>query len=155
MARSRPAECEVIMTVTFAPPRREGNDNRLSCDPGKQPGPWTSPRALPKFRRAGGLVLLAGFAEIARIHAPIRLFSAAAQGESERGADRLASPDAARRHDPPVERRDLFLAAARLPRPQEGRADRPRGAGPRRRPRGADADYPARRSLAGERSLRR
>ena len=33
-----------------------------------------------------------------------------------RGADRLASADAARRHDPAVERRHLFLAAAGFPR---------------------------------------
>src|SRR5437588_845841 len=110
MARSRPAECELVMPVTFAPPPVEGN----RANPGP---PWTSPRALPKFRRAGGLVVTPGFAEIARIHAPVRLFPAAPQGESERGADRLAPAHAARRHDPPVERWDLFLAAARLPRP--------------------------------------
>ena len=49
-----------------------------------------------------------------KIRASFRIFPAAAAREPERGADRLAPADAARRHDPAVERRHLFLAAARV-----------------------------------------
>ena len=73
----------------------------------------------------------------------------------ERGADRLAPSDAARRHDPAIERRDLFLAAARPARSEAGRADRPRGAGPLRGAGNPDADDPAGRAVARERPLRR
>ena len=59
------------------------------------------------------------------------------------------------RHGPPGERRHLFLAAAGLPRAQEDRADRARGAGPLRRHRDADADHPVGRPVAREQALRR
>src|SRR5215472_10659022 len=79
----------------------------------------------------------------ARFDASFRVLPAAAAREPERGADRLTPADAARRHDPPVERRDLFLAAARASRSQKGRAHRARRAGPYRRTRDSDADDPA------------
>src|SRR5215472_11386035 len=79
----------------------------------------------------------------ARFDASFRVLPAAAAREPKRGADRLAPADAARRHDPPVERRHLFLAAARVARPQKGGAHRTRRTGPRRRARDSDADDPA------------
>ncbi len=84
-----------------------------------------------------------------------RYFLPAAQGNARRGADRLAPADAARRHDPPGGGRHLRVAAARLRGPEEHRAHRARGNGPRRRDRAPDADAAARRSLARERTLRR
>jgi SsrA-binding protein len=87
--------------------------------------------------------------------APLPLLPAHAEGNPGRGADRLAPADAARR------------AWSARPRPAsmpgcrsgcaccEGRADRARGAGPRRRAGDPDADHPAGRSLARERPLRR
>ena len=89
------------------------------------------------------------------VDASFRIFPAAAARESERGADRLAPADAARRDDPPVERRHLFLAAARAARPEKSRADRARGAGPRRCAGDPDADGAAGRAVARERALRR
>src|SRR5260370_41713018 len=67
-------------------------------------GGWTRVAPFLRGRRpiAGG-----------RIDAFFRIFSAATAREPERGADRLAPADAARRDDPPAERRDLFMAAAR------------------------------------------
>ena len=64
----------------------------------------------------GGVSYIPRHPNTRKIRASFRLFPAASQGEPERGADRLASADAARRHDPAVERRHLFLAAAGLPR---------------------------------------
>src|SRR5689334_21767616 len=53
MARSRPAECEVVISSLSRGVRRRAT--------GQNPAPpWTSPGALPKFRRAGGLVLRPG-----------------------------------------------------------------------------------------------
>ena len=81
-------------------------------------------------------------------HAPFRLFPADAQRNPFRGGDRLAPADAARRHGASGQRRNLLLAAARLPGAREDRADRARGAGPCRCPGGADADHPVGRPLA-------
>src|SRR5260221_14040471 len=92
--------------------------------------------------------------ESARSDAPVPVFPAAPAREPERGADRLAPADAARRHDPPVIGRDLFLAAAGAARVEAGRADRARGAGPLRRAGNPDADDPAGRAVARERALR-
>ena len=47
--------------------------------------------------------------------AAVEFLPAHFEGRSGRGADRLAPADAARRDDPPGQRRHLFLAAARLP----------------------------------------
>ena len=88
-------------------------------------------------------------------HATVAFLSSHPQGESEGSGDRLASPDAARRHDPAGSRRHLCLAAARLAGAEEDRADRARGAEPRRRARTADADAATGRPLARERPLRR
>ena len=89
------------------------------------------------------------------IHASLPLFPARAARDAERGGDRLAPADAAVRHDPAGERRHLFVAADGVPGAQEDRADRARGAGPRRRHRDADADHPVGRPVAGEQALRR
>ena len=83
------------------------------------------------------------------------VLSADPEGESGRGADRLAPPDAARRAGPPDQRRHLCLAAARLSRAEEHRAHRARGAGRHGRPGSADADHPVGRPVARERPLRR
>ena len=84
-----------------------------------------------------------------------RYFLPDPEGDAEGGGDRLASADAARRHAPAAGGRHLFLAAARLPRSEEDRADRARGAEPGRGARSADADHPVGRPLARERPLRR
>src|SRR5205823_13775885 len=78
------------------------------------------------------------FSEFA--HAIVAFFSAHPQGESERGRDRLASADAARRHDAAGSGRHLRLAATRSSGAEKDRTDRPRGTGSRRRTRTADAD---------------
>src|SRR5215468_12629323 len=83
-----------------------------------------------------------------RFDASFRVLPAAAAREPKRGADRLAPADAARRHDPPVERRHLLLAAVRAAGPQKGRAYRARGAGPRRGVGDPDADRAAGRIVA-------
>ena len=88
-------------------------------------------------------------------HADEPVFPADLEGESGRGADRVASADAARRPRSPDQRRHLCLAAARLSRAEEYRADRARGAGRRGRPGSADADHPVGRPVARERALRR
>ena len=88
-------------------------------------------------------------------HALVPSIPARPQGKSRRRPDRQPQADAARRAGPPDRRRHLCLAAARLPRPQEDRADRARGAGPRRRPGNADADAAVGRAVARERPLRR
>src|SRR5579871_1396939 len=89
------------------------------------------------------------------IHASLPLLPADPARDAEGSGDRLASADVARRHDPSGGGRHLRLAAARLSRAQEGRADRARGAEPRRRDRAPDADAAARRPVARERALRR
>ena len=86
-------------------------------------------------------------------HAPVPLFPADPARDPEGGRDCLPSADAAGRHDPAGGGRHLCLAAARLPRAQEDRADRARGAEPRRRDRASDAHVAARRPLARERPL--
>src|SRR6266404_157266 len=73
-------------------------------------------------------------------HAIVAFFPADPERESERGGDRLASADAARGHDAAGGGRHLCLAAAGFSGAEEDRADRPRGAGPRRRPGTVDAD---------------
>src|SRR3984893_9569730 len=88
-------------------------------------------------------------------HAIVAIFSTDPERKSERGGDCLASADAARGHDTAGGGRHLRLAAARLSGAEEDRADRARGAGPRRRAGIADADVAARRPLARERPLRR
>ena len=88
-------------------------------------------------------------------HAPLPLFPAHPARNAERGGDRLAPADAARRHDAAGGRRHLRLPAARLPGAAEDLPDRARGAEPRRRHRAADADHPVGRSVARERALRR
>src|SRR5439155_22015992 len=93
--------------------------------------------------------------EPARSNAPLRVFPAAPAREPERGADRLAPLDAARRDDPAIIGRDLFLAAVGVARLEARRADRARGAGPLRRAGDPDADDPAGRALARKRTLRR
>src|ERR1051326_8899316 len=89
------------------------------------------------------------------LHASLPLLPADPARDAEGGRDRLAPADAARRHDPPGGGRHLCVAAARLPRAQEGGRDRARGAEPRRRDRGSHADAPARRSVARKRPLDR
>ena len=88
-------------------------------------------------------------------HAIVAVFSAHPERESERGGDRLASADAARRHDAAGGGRHLCLAAAGLAGAEEDRADRARGTEPRRRAGTADADAAAGRPLARKRPLRR
>ena len=83
------------------------------------------------------------------------LFPAHPARDPERGGDRLAPADAARRHDAAGGGRHLRLPAARLPRLAEDLPDRARGAGPLRRHRAADADHPVGRPVARERALRR
>ena len=61
--------------------------------------------------------------------------------------------DAARGPDPPPRRRPLHLAADRAAGAAQGRGHRPRGNGPRRRDRTADADGAARGAVAGIRPL--
>ena len=82
-----------------------------------------------------------------RVHATFPLFPAAAERDAVRGADRLAPPDAAGRHDPPGSGRHLRLAAAGLPGAEKDRQHRARGNEPRRRHRNADAHAAARRSV--------
>src|SRR5438477_7841627 len=88
-------------------------------------------------------------------HAIIAVLSTHPQRESERGGDRLASADAARRHDAAGGGGHLCLAAAGPARAEEDRADRARGAEPCRRYRTVDAHAATRRSLARKRPLRR
>src|SRR5260370_1302223 len=83
------------------------------------------------------------------------VLSADPEGESGRGADRLASADAARRPGSPDQRRHLCLAAARLSRLEEHRAHRARGAGCLGGAGSADADHPVGRAVARKRPLRR
>ena len=87
--------------------------------------------------------------------APLPLLPADPARDAEGSGDRLAPADAARRHDPAGGGRHLRLAAARPARAEQDRADRARGAEPRRRARTADADHPVGRPLARERPLRR
>src|SRR5258708_25820238 len=84
----------------------------------------------------------------AAANAPFSVLPAAHSRKPERSADRLAPADATRRDDPPVECRDLFVAAAGPARLEEGRADCPRGAGPDWRPGNPDANDTAGRALA-------
>src|ERR1700693_6414231 len=73
-------------------------------------------------------------------HAIVAVPSAYPERESQGGRDRIASPDAARGHDPAGSGRYLCLAAAGLAGAEKDRADRARRAKPRRRPRTVDAD---------------
>jgi hypothetical protein len=66
----------------------------------------------------------------------------------------LAQTAAARRPHPQARRRRLHLSAARPARLAQGRADRPRGNGPRRGHRSAHARAPAAGNLAAKRPLR-
>src|SRR5690606_41231522 len=77
---------------------------------------------------------------------PTRRSSDLPERNAVRGADRLAPPDAARRPDPAGGRGDLRLAAAGPAGVEEDRADRARGAEPRRGDRDPDADHPDRKS---------
>src|ERR1700722_15415361 len=70
------------------------------------------------------------------------------QGNTERGADRLAPPDVARGPGAADLGWHLRLAADRAARAAQYRTDRARGAGCHRRPGNADADDPVSRSLA-------
>src|SRR5262249_36074945 len=88
-------------------------------------------------------------------HAPVPLLPADPARDPEGSGGRLPPADVARGPHPPRDRRDLRLAAARLSRAQEDRADRARGAGPRGCHRALDAHAATCRSLARERSLRR
>src|SRR5438876_2112344 len=72
---------------------------------------------------------------------------------ARRGADAWAPPDAARGDRTAARRGPLHLAAARLTRRAEGRADRPRGAGPDRRAGDGDAGPDPGRALEADRSL--
>src|SRR5436190_12199003 len=87
-------------------------------------------------------------------HAIIAVLSTHPQRESERGGDRLASADAARRHDAAGGGGHLCLAAAGPAGPEEDRADRSRRAKPRRRHRTLDADAATGGSVARKRALR-
>ena len=91
----------------------------------------------------------------ARFHASFPLLPADSEGDAERGGNRLASADVARRHDPAGGGGVLRLAAARRPGAAQDLRHRPRGAGPRRRDRSPDADHPVGGSLAGIGTLRR
>ena len=104
---------------------------------------------------AMGLAAARGDCDPTGFHAPLKLFSAHPARDAERGGNRLPQADAARGHDPPIQRGHLFLAAARLSRAQEHRADRSRGADAVGRHRDADADAAAGRAVARERALRR
>src|SRR5260370_29738510 len=86
----------------------------------------TSPASLGEEGQAASLPLQAAFHTV-RGHpgrpeqgpsqnADEPVLSADPEGESGRGADRIAPPDAARRARPPDQRRHLCLAAARLSR---------------------------------------
>src|SRR6516162_3937865 len=88
-------------------------------------------------------------------HAPLPLLPADPARDPEGSGGRLPPADVTRGPHPPRGRRDLRLAAARLSRAQEDRADRARGAGPRGGHRALDAHAAAGRSLARERTLRR
>src|SRR5690606_31764392 len=79
--------------------------------------------------------------------APVALFPAHPERNAVRGADRLAPPDAARRPDPAGGRGNLRLAAAGSAGAEEDRANRARGAEPRRGDRNPDADHPAGRPV--------
>src|SRR5947209_12344176 len=115
------------------------------------------PQAVTRFFRRGVFSRRPRYqtaaAAQARSHAPFPVLLAADPREPERGANRLASADAARRHDPPVLGRHLFLAATGFPRAEAGRADRARGAGPLWGAGDPDADDPAGRAVARERPL--
>src|SRR5665647_103614 len=87
-------------------------------------------------------------------HAIVAVLSAHPERESERGRDRVASPDAARRHDAAGGGGHLCLAAAGLKGAEEDRADRPRGAEPGRRHRTLDADAATGGPVARKRPLR-
>src|ERR1700676_3281121 len=80
-------------------------------------------------------------------HAIVAVLSAHPQRESEGGGDRVASADAARRHDSAGSGRHLRLAAAGLKGAEEDRADRSRGTEQGWRHRTADADAAAGGSL--------
>src|SRR5262245_43395190 len=80
--------------------------------------------------------------------ATIALLLARPAGDTERSRDRVASAHAACGHDPSGERWDLLVAAARLARPEEDRADRARGTESVGGRRAADADHPIGRPLA-------
>ena len=87
--------------------------------------------------------------------APDPILPADPARDAGRGADREPPADAARRHDPAGERRDLFVAAARLQGAAPDRDDRARGAAARRAHPAPDADAAVGRALARERALRR
>src|ERR1700676_5294297 len=87
-------------------------------------------------------------------HAIVAILSAHPQRESERGGDRVASADAARRHDPAGSGRHLCLATIGPAGAEEDRADRARGTEQSRSHRSLDADAETRRPLARERPLR-
>src|SRR3954451_1085227 len=86
-------------------------------------------------------------------HAIVAVLSAHPQRESERGRDRLASPDVARWDDPAGSRRYLCMAAAGVAGAEEDRADRSRGTEPRRCAGSIDADAAAGGPLARKRPL--
>src|SRR4051812_38355370 len=89
----------------------------------------------------------------ARRHALVPCLSPGSQGKPHRRPDRQSQADAASRPGASNCGWDLRLAAARFSSALEDRADRPRGAGPRRRPGNADADAAVGRAVADKRSL--
>src|SRR6266852_2386347 len=86
--------------------------------------------------------------------APVSILSSDPARNAERGGDRLASTHAARRNDAARGGGNLCLPAARPACAQESLRDRARGAGSLGCDRIADAQHPARGTLAGERPLR-
>ena len=113
---------------------------------------WHGREAAPKIPRFGtGDTLASRLRE--SLHAPVRVSDPEPQGSAGRRRDREPPAHAARRPDPAPRGRPLHLAAAGPSRPAQGRARDPRGDGPRRRARAADARRAAGRALGGVRAL--
>ena len=89
------------------------------------------------------------------IHATVALLPADPQRDAARGRDRVASPDAARRHDPPTGTGLVQHAAARQAGSRQGLQDHPRRAGPGGRAGDPDADGPVGGIVDRKRPLQR
>ena len=98
-------------------------------------------RASPCVLASDPLSVTALFLGSFKDHAPVPLFPADPARNTERGGDRLASIDAARRDDAAGGRGHLRISATRIPRAAEDLSDRPRGAEPIGCERTADAHH--------------
>ena len=125
--------CAPAVAISNTAARRLWLDRRIALDSGRAVGRRRTQQTQPEGRST---------LRVSRYFLPVLKESPVGR------ADRQPQADAARRAGPPDRRRDLRLAADRLPRAQQDRADRPRGAGPRRRDRDADADHPVGRPVA-------